>query len=233
MEESLERVRAEMKGATAIIESHGQRRANMLLSDASDADIAKVDSDANLAQIRLERLELCELELQDRIADARDASERTRKAGALEAAAAAISTKTAPLDAAASAFASAYRELLSTIPADLVDTPARKPRFNVDVQSTPSDIASAIASQALAAACPQVFEDRPPQMRTWGAAVERVLLVKDIDRDGRLSPVLLGESGEQAVISTAAAATDRIIADRLRQRARAMRDSGDLAQAAE
>lgn len=111
--------------------------------------------------------------------------------------------------------------------------PARKPRFNVDVQATPSDIAVAITGQSLASHCPELFEDRPPQMRTWGEAVERALLMKDIDRNGRSSPVLLGEGGEHAAISNAAKAVDRFVIERLRAKANALRGSSVTAEAAE
>jgi hypothetical protein len=223
MEASLAKLREERKSVETVVDSYGQRRADALLSDASDADIAKIDSDANLAQIRLERLELAELELVERIAAARDSDARQRRAGELEAAAAAIATKTAAVDAAASAFATAYKELLSAVRADLVDIQILSSRHTQPIKAAPADIAGAIAGQALAVACPQIFDDRPPTLRHWGAAVERVLAVHELDRDGNLSPVLVGEHGQDAIISTADHAARRIILEPLKRVAEEIR----------
>ena len=54
MEAALAKLREERKSVETVVDSYGQRRADALLSDATDADIAKIDTDANLAQIRLE-----------------------------------------------------------------------------------------------------------------------------------------------------------------------------------
>jgi hypothetical protein len=223
LESSLAKLREERASVGAVVDSYGQRRADALLSDATDADIAKIDTDANLAQIRLERLELAELELVERIAAARDTDARQRRASAMDAAAAAIAAKTSAVDAAASGFAAAYRDLLATIPADLVDIRIRSPRHMQPVPATPAEIAGAIAGQALTVACPALFQDRAPQLRHWGSAVERVLTVHDVDNGGNLSPVLAGEHGQDAAISTADHAARRVILEPLRRVAEEIR----------
>ena len=168
-------------------------------------------------------MELCELELTERIEAVRDSDQRSRRASAMDAAAAAIAAKTSAVDAAAAAFAAAYRDLLSTVPDDLVDIRIRSPRHTQPVKSTPADIAGAIPGQALAVACPALFQDRPPQLRHWGNAVERVLAVHEVDKDGKLSPVLAGEHGQDATISTAEHAARRVIVDPLRRVAEEIR----------
>jgi hypothetical protein len=233
LESSLQRLRGELKSANETAEAYAPKRAEMLLSDSTEEDILALDKQAEMGRLRLERLELAEMALLEQIEAARDSADRTRKASELERAAASIEAKTQAVDAAAAAFAAAYRDMLATIPADLIELQARKLGFTVDVAATPADIAGAIAAQALAAACPELFETRAPVMRTWGAAIEKIIAVKDIDRDGRLSPVLMGEHGDTATISNADKAADRIIIDRLRAQAARLRDSTDMRQAAE
>ena len=120
METSLARLRAEMKEASVVVESHGTRRADMLLSAATEQEIIDADKAAELAALKLERLELAETALIEQIDAARDSSDRSRKATELERAAAAIAAKTQAIDFAAAAFAAAYRQLHATI--------SRKPR---------------------------------------------------------------------------------------------------------
>lgn len=107
LEASLARLRAEQKSVQAVVESHGQKRAEMLLSDASDADIAKTDTAADLARIRLERLELAELELTERLKRVVDSAERERLARECETAAGKIEAAVSNIEAAASAILSA------------------------------------------------------------------------------------------------------------------------------
>lgn len=157
MEASIARLRAERKEFETVVESHGARRADALLSDMADADIAKLDADATLAQIRLERLELAELELTDRIKRAKDTADRERRAAELERAAAAIDEKAKALEGPITALAAAFAALVEAIPADtgvakefeghLMAQPAR-----------PEDVAQAIVGNALYAAAPSLFE---------------------------------------------------------------------------
>lgn len=234
LEERLQRVVAERHTLEALVESHSATRAAMVYeADKSEEDILAFDRELDVARLKLERAELVELELLDRIAHARNSDARSRKAGELERAAETIAAKTAPLDAAASAFAAAYRELLSAVPADLVDIRILKPRFSVDGAATPVDIASAIAAQALAASCPELFETHPPHVRVYGNACAKTLSVLDADTRGRLSPVLPGESGEHASITSAEKAAARFVVDPLRDKARALRGSAEMKEAAE
>lgn len=232
LESSLQRLRGELKSANETAEAYAPKRAEMLLSESTEEDILALDKQAEMGRLRLERLELAEMALLEQIEAARDSAGRNEKATQLERAAATIASKTSALDEAAAAFALAYQHMLAAVPVDTA-LQARKPRFLGDVPATAADIASAIAAQALAAHCPDIFEDRPSPMRSYGAAIEKILTVRDIDRDGRLSPVLLGERGEMATITTADKAANRIIVDRLREDARRLRDSADVKLAAE
>lgn len=134
---------------------------------------------------------------------------------------------------AAAAFAAAYRQLHATIPESLVDIRIQKPRFAVDGAATGADIARAIAAQALASACPELFENHRPHTRTVGDACAKTLSVLDADTRGRLSPVLPGEHGEKANITSAEKAANRFVIDPLHELARALRGSADLKVAAE
>lgn len=233
LEGNLQRLRDERKKLEPIVESHGTRRADMLLSAATEQEIVDADKAAELAALKLERLELAEMALLEQIAAARDSDARQRRASEMDAAAAAIATKTAAVDAAASAFAAAYRDLLSAVPADMIDVRILKPRFSVDGAATPVDIARAIAAQALAASCPELFETHPPHVRVYGNACAKTLGVLVIDERGRLSPVLAGEHGEKANITSAEKAAERFVIERLREKARALRGSADVREAAE
>jgi len=116
MEAALAKLREERKSVETVVDSYGQRRANALLSDASDADIAKIDSDANLAQIRLERLELAEMALLEQIAAARDSDARARRAGEMGASAATIEAHAVNLEKAIDTLAAAFTALADAIP---------------------------------------------------------------------------------------------------------------------
>jgi hypothetical protein len=233
MEASLGRLRAEMKEASVVVEGHGTKRADMLLSDASEEQIIDADKAAELAALKLERLELAEIALLEQIEAARDASERQRRVGEMESVATAIFREDGRVDTAASAFAAAYRELLSAVPADLIDVRILKPRFTVDGAATPVDIASAIAGQSLASHCPELFESHRPHTRTHGDACAKTLCVLDTDRAGRLSPILPGEHGKKASITSAQKAARRFVVDPLRDKARVLRGSSVTAEAAE
>ena len=139
LEGNLQRLRDERRKLEPIVESHGTRRADMLLSAATEQEIVDADKQAELAALKLERLELAEMALLEQIEAARDTDARQRRASAMDAAAAAIAAKTAAVDAAASGFAAAYRELLATIPADLLDVQIRTPRHTQPVPATSSD----------------------------------------------------------------------------------------------
>ena len=203
----------------------------MLLSDASDADIARLDADVALAQIRLERLELAELELQDRIAAARDGSERQRRAGELERAAAAIESKVAALNSAINALATAFTDLAGTIPGDsgiLVDAD------HMTRPATARRRCERDLSAGMFNAAPSAFEMVQPRLRSARpASVERLLNVAIVNKDGVLTRYLKGLCGEEATVPPTAAAAEQIIVAPLRDKARALRDSADLAQAAE
>ncbi|MGD9657404.1 MAG: hypothetical protein AB7U61_07145 [Methylocystis sp.] len=231
MEAALDKLRAELKQVAAIVEGHGQRRADMLLSDAADADIAKLDSDVALAQIRLERLELAELELQDRIESARDGMDRSKRAAALERSAGEIEAKVAALDAAIGAVAAAYADLVKTVPGDsgvLLDAD------HMTRPATPDDIARAIVASGLFTAAPTLFEMVAPRHRTARpACVERILGVFVVNKHGVLSRFNPGLVGEECTIRPTAEAADAIIVSPLREQAARLRDSAPQAEAAE
>lgn len=223
MEQSLLRLRIERAQANELVELHAPKRAMMLLSDATEEAILALDREADIARLRLDRLELAEIELQDRIASARDKAERDRRAAEAERAANAISSKTSAVDEAATALAMAFAALVEAIPADLIDTPSRKDGFTVALPASPGEIARAIVAQALATSAPDLFENRPSIRCVAGASIEKFLRVAAVDSSGRLSPVLEGERGELASISSASSAADRIIITPLRAKAAALR----------
>ena len=158
LEASLARLRAEHKSVQTIVENHGQKRAEMLLSDVADADIVKLDADADLARIRLERLELAELELTDRLERTRDKSERERLASEHERAAAAIEEKAKALEGPINALATAFGELVRSIPAE---TFLRKHPTVMRMPPTAGDLRrcwQGDTEQWALLAAPQIFE---------------------------------------------------------------------------
>lgn len=231
IEANLEKVRAERKAAEAIVENHGQRRADMLMSDASSADIAALDAAVNLAQIDLERLEMVELELIDRLDHARDSVDRSKRAAMLENSAAQIEQKTQALDAAISAVAAAFTDLVKAVP-DNIGVQKDADRFLQD--ATPADLARAILASGLFRAAPEAFEMTQPRNRSpRPACVERMLSVLVVNQDGALSRYNPGIVGEDCEIPPTADAAQQVIVERLRAQARRLRQSDDARMAAE
>lgn len=224
MESSLARLRTERKEFETVVESHGARRADALLSDMADADIAKLDADASLAQIRLERLELAELELVERIERARDKSQRERVAGELERAAGQIETATKALEAPLAALAAAFAELVKAIPAQ---TFLRKysDRHTMPQPATPEDLARVILANALHVEAPSIFEMQKcrPAFSAYGAGVERALHVSTFS-NGLVTPYNKGLIGEECEIHPAPIAADQLIVAPLREKARTLRE---------
>lgn len=235
MEASLARLRAERKEFETVVESHGARRADALLSDMADADIAKLDADATLAQIRLERLELAELELTDRIERAKDTADRERRAAELERAAAAIEEKAKALEGPITALAAAFAALIEAIPADtgvakdfeghLMAQPAR-----------PEDVAQAIVGNALYAGAPSLFEAMTLVRRGMNeqalASVENVIKLYAL-ANGKISRAPSRTDADHARFPAAEAAR-RLIVGPQRDKARTLRVSAaDCLEAAE
>ncbi|WP_292530239.1 hypothetical protein [Methylocystis sp.] len=226
MEANLARLRAEHKTVAGIVENHGQRRAEMLLSDAADADIAQLDAAANLAQIRLERLELAELELIERIEAARDSADRSRKAAELEAAATAIGPATKNLETALAPVAEAFAALARSIP------PESGLKVFCDASTlpqpaTPESLARIILAAAIHDALPAAFEMRKqnPALMAHGAGVERALSIHT--KIGELLlPRCAGLVGEEAVILSGADTARTLIVEPLKRRAQELR-AGD------
>ncbi len=233
IEAQLERLRAERRAAETIVEGHGQKRSDMLLSDASDADIAKLDADAVLAQIRLERLELAELELIARLDAARDSVARSKRAASLDASAAAIEVKAQALDVAIGAMASAFEDLVRVIPAEMsvmIDRNGLSP----DSAASPAEIAAAAVAQGLYLAAPKMFEERTwsgRRLRSLG--VERRLAVRVLDVHGLLIDFLQGAHGENAEILPTSLAAQQILVAPMRLQAATLRASDDMREAAE
>jgi hypothetical protein len=224
METSLARLRTERKEFETVVESHGARRADALLSDMADADIAKLDADASLAQIRLERLELAELELVERIERARDKAERERLASEHERAAGQIETATKALEAPLAALAVAFAELVKAIPAE---TFLRKysDRHTMAQPASPEDVARAILGNALYVAAPSIFETQKCRsaFAPYGAGVERALYVSTFG-SGLVTPFNKGLIGEECAIHPAPVAADQLIVAPLREKARTLRE---------
>ncbi|MFO1125109.1 MAG: hypothetical protein U1E25_07395 [Methylocystis sp.] len=235
LEESLAKLRGEHKSVQAIVEGHGQKRAEMLLSDAADADIVRLDADADLARIRLERLELAELELTDRLERARDKSERERLAGEHERAAAQIETATKALEAPIAQLAAAFADLVKVIPQE---TGVAKD-FEGFLQSQPAlpaDIAQAILGNALCAAAPNLFEAIKVVSR--GANAQPIASAENVLRPYGLSGLKISSPGRWAGAErqplSAAEAAQLVIVGPLREKARTLlTGDAELMQAAE
>lgn len=221
LEASLERLRDERKQVELIVDSHGQRRADALLSDAADADIVELDKGADLAHIRLERLELAELELVDRLERARDKANRERVAAEYERAASAIEEKAKALQDPINTLAAVFADLVRAIPDDTFLRQFSE-FYTCPVAASPEGVARAILANAIYAAAPPVFEMRKchQAFRGYGAGVERALSVHTL-RDGVLSPYNKGVAGEECDL--AAVTAENIIVKPLRSKARALR----------
>ena len=224
LEESLAKLRGEHKSVQAIVESHGQKRAEMLLSDAADADIVRLDAEADLARIRLERLELAELELTDRLERARDKDARERVASEHERAAAAIEEKAKAFEGPINALAVAFAELVKSIPEE---TFLRKysDHHTMAQPASPEDVARAILANAIYVAEPEIFETQNQRsaFAAYGAGVERVLSVYSFG-GGVMLPRNHGLIGEECAIHPAPVAADQLIVAPLREKARTLRD---------
>lgn len=230
IEAQLERLRAERRAAETIVEGHGQKRSDMLLSDASDGDIAHLDADAGLAHIRLERLELAELELQDRLDRARDSVARSTRAAELERAASSIEEKAKSLESAIAALGAAFDDLVRAIPHD---AGVQRDCDTMTKPATPEDVARAVLAQGLFCAAPSIFEMVAARTRSLRpACVERVLNVYAI-RDGTLTRFNNGLVGEECEIAPAPFAAEQFIVAPLRAQAAALRASDDMRAAAE
>jgi hypothetical protein len=230
MESQLERLRAELKGANEIVESHGQRRAGMLLTDAADADIAKLDADVALARIRAERLELAEVELEERIAAAKDRASREARAAEAERAADAIEAKALALETAVTALAAAYTDFASAVPSAL----CLKKDDNCGAMppATPADIGRAVLAQGLYAANPNIFDMMTARtLAARPACVERGLFVTTVE-DGVLTRFNRGVVGEECAILPTIEAAEAIVTAPLRRLARELREQTEDAPAA-
>ncbi|MBG0797556.1 hypothetical protein IYX23_07730 [Methylocystis sp. L43] len=220
MEASLARLRTERKEFETVVESHGARRADALLSDMADADIAKLDADASLAQIRLERLELAELELVERIERARDKAERERLASEHERAAAQIETAAKALEGPIAQLAAAFASLVEAIP---TETGVAKDYENhlTPCPAESIDVAQAIAAAALHSAIPGLFERLTLVRRGSGqplaspAPVARLYDLGALRIGGRVS-------GDPAPLPAPVAAHQLIVVPQ-REKARALR----------
>ena len=197
----------------------------MLLSDAADADIVRLDADADLAHIRLERLELAELELTDRLERARDKSERERLASEHERAAAQIETATKALEAPIALLAAAFASLVEAIP---TETGVAKDYENhlTPCPAESIDVAQAIAAAALHSAIPGLFERLTLVRRGNGqplaspAPVARIYDLGSLRIGGRVS-------GDPAPLPAPVAA-QQLIVQPLLEKARTLR-AGDAA----
>ncbi|WP_292532284.1 hypothetical protein [Methylocystis sp.] len=233
MQASLVKLRAERKDVEAVVEEHAPKRAAMLLSDASDAEIAQLDAAANLAQIRLERLEIAELQLQDRLERARNKSERERLATEHERAAAAIEEKAKALEGPMNALAAAFDELVKVIPAETF-TEKYSDGHLMPQPARPEDVARAIVASGIYNNEPRLFEllraVRANTLQQQHTHFEKAMSLYSWD-GGRLAP--FGGQGEPKVF-TAPIAADLLIVGPLREKAAALRTGdAELLQAAE
>ncbi|WP_292529436.1 hypothetical protein [Methylocystis sp.] len=224
MQASLERLRAERKEFENVVESHGARRAAMLLSDVADSAIAELDAAAALAQIRLERLEICELELVERIERARDSADRARLAAEFERAAAAIEPATKNLEAAIAPVAEAFATLVRSIPAETFLLKYSDGHTTAQPANAEA-LARIILAAALYDACPSIFEmqRQRPAFAGFGGGVERALAIHSLIGDV-LVPRLAGLCGEESRILPASDTARLLLVSPLRSKAAALRN---------
>ncbi|NUJ82044.1 hypothetical protein HUN39_18860 [Methylocystis sp. FS] len=224
LEESLAKLRGEHKSVQAIVESHGQKRAEMLLSDAADADIVRLDADADLARIRLERLELAELELVERIERARDKSERERLASEYERAAAQIEEKAKAIEGPIAQLAAAFAALAEVIPAETGISKVFEGHL-MPQPAKPEDVAQAILGNALYAAAPRLFEATTLVRR--GMNEQALASVESVIRLYALDNFKISSSGKRPgadhAMLPAAEAAQRLIVGPQREKARTLR----------
>jgi hypothetical protein len=157
LDASLARLRAEHKSVQAIVESHGQKRAEMLLSEAADADIVKLDADAGLARIRLARLELAEIELAERLDRARDTQQREAEAVRCDDVAAKVEQIASRLEKAIEELAIAADEMVAAIPADLIRMRDYEPTMGIIDQPSPQQFVASIVAEAIYQRSPGLF----------------------------------------------------------------------------
>ncbi|WP_292531611.1 hypothetical protein [Methylocystis sp.] len=227
MQASLERLRAERKEFESAVESHGARRADALLSDMTDDDIAKLDAAANLAQIRLERLEICELSLVEKLDAARDSAQRERLASEFERAASAIEPATKNLETALAPVAAAFADLCKAIPAET----GLKRYSDGHTTAIPADaeaLARAIFGAALFDAAPGIFEmaRQRPAFAGYGGGVERSLHIFSLVGD-TLLPRCAGLCGEESRVLPALDTARLLLVSPLRSKAQALREGVD------
>lgn len=224
MEESISRLSAERREAEKVAEQHAPKRAEMLLSDATEEAILEADHAAEIARLRLERIELAEVELTERLNRARDAAERTRRAAECEHSAAQIEAAVKGLDGPIAALAAAFTELAKSIPAEnLIQKYSDGHRYAQP--AAPEDIARALVGNALYVAAPKMFAMARAShvFSGWGAGVERALKVHTYHND-MLTSYNAGLAGEDCTIHDGALFADQIIVGPLRRRAASARE---------
>lgn len=207
---ALTRVQAELSETNRIVETHGARRSDALLTDVADEEIAKIDADASLARIRAERLEMAEAEILQRLETARDRIERAKTASEREKAARAVEAAAKRIDSIVAQLAAEFPALVEAIPhcCASIYVPARGP-----VPATPTQIAGAILAEALAARIPGAIETIGAENFGW--EVERVLRIYYRRKsDGALSEGFPKNEPAQFVSAVDAAA--KIVCEPLR-----------------
>lgn len=226
MEAALARLQAELKEAEAIVEERPTKRAAMLTSAASNADIKALDDRSDDAILTIERLEAAETELISRLERLRNGAERERIAADCERSAAQIESSVAALESAAAIFATAmkrtYNELLTAIPQE---TGLQKAvAFNPYVDATPEDFTRSIMAAAIYAITPELFETQPTKRNAAGPAVAEKSLNVSICENGVITRYLPGLFGEDCVIPSPRGLASHLIAP-LREKAKALRHS--------
>jgi hypothetical protein len=225
MEEQLERLRAELRDAHAVVSSHSQRRDAAMLTDVSDADIARLDADADLASIRAERLELAELELEERLSRARDESARQKVAAEREAQARAVEEAALPLEKAIDALAEEFGKFASAVPT--VNGALYFDSSKGTSAMTPIEVARTILAEGLSARLPDAFISLNKSL--IGTTYELALYVPHRRRDGYVDfdlPKL--PKGEEIRFLQASGVADALVVAPLRCSADAIRN-GEIA----
>lgn len=202
LEASLARLRAEHKSVQAIVESHGPKRADMLLSVVADGDIVKLDADADLMRIRLERLELAEIELAERLDRARDTQQREAEAVRCDDVAAKVEQIASRLEKVIEELAIVADEMVVAIPADVIRMRDYEPTMGIIDRPNPQQLVAAIVAEAIYKRSPDLFR----RSNNYFGSVQIALQLCTHNPNGSLSYILPeNDDGKKFMLASGAA----------------------------
>ncbi|AZG75988.1 hypothetical protein [Methylocystis rosea] len=158
LETQLQRLLAEKAQVTAEVEAYGSRRADLLLSDSDDDAIVRFDTEHAKACVRLERLEVGEIALLERIAVAKDATFRAAEALRREKSAEDLTQRAVVIDRTFGTLCAQLEEFIAATPPDCIDIKGYREFYGIGSALTPTQVASALLTEALYQRMPDLFE---------------------------------------------------------------------------